>query len=84
MLTAGGVPLLWPNHTHFSWPPLGHTHSHRETAFTAGLWVALLAVSLVIFGAVAHPAARHVEPGIQWVAHHPGQAAVTGSGLGPP
>lgn len=70
MLTSGGVPLLWPNPTHFSWPVLGHTHSHRETVFAARLWVALLAVSWVTFGAVAHPVARHVEPGIQWVAHH--------------
>jgi membrane-bound metal-dependent hydrolase YbcI (DUF457 family) len=70
LLTSGGVPLLWPNPTHLSWPVLGHTRSHRETAFAAGLWVALLAVSLVTFGAVAHPVARHVEPSIQWVAHH--------------
>lgn len=70
MLTNGGVPLLWPNPTHFSWPVLGHTQSHRETALAAGLWVALLAVSLMTFGAAAHPVARHVEPGVQRVAHH--------------
>ncbi len=70
MLTRGGVPLLWPNPTHFSWPVLGHTRSHRETAFAAGLWVALLAVSWMAFGTLAHPVARHVGPGIEWVAHH--------------
>lgn len=82
MLTTGGVPLLWPKGAHFSWSVLGHTLSHRETAFAASLWVALLAFSLVAFGGVAHPLARHVEPGIQWVAHHPGPGPLTGSGLG--
>jgi membrane-bound metal-dependent hydrolase YbcI (DUF457 family) len=84
MLTSGGVPLLWPCRIHFCWPVLGHTHSHREAVFAAGLWVALLAVSLVAFDPAAHPVARHVEPGVQRLAHHPVPAAVTGSGLGAP